>query len=154
MSRLKQRRSAAARAASRRNGRRSNGPRSPQGRAASAMNSRTHGLFSAASITDGQLLNGAAARLADLLAGLAGQSAEAECIKQIAVEAEVRLEAATELVRAARQKLTAILAIPCPEHGELTVTLRQLVRLAGYQRRFRGQRDRAVRQLLAVVAER
>jgi hypothetical protein len=118
------------------------------------MNSRTHGLFSAAPVAEAQLLSGAAARLADLLAGLAGQSAEAECIKQIALEAEVRLETATELVRAARQKLTAILAFPCPEQVDLTVTLRQLVRLAGYQRRFRGQRDRAVRQFLAVAAGR
>jgi hypothetical protein len=147
--RPKQQRSAAARAASRRNGRRSNGPRSTAGKAASAMNARKHGLFGAAPLDHEMPESTAAGELARRLAAMGAGSDETTTEKFEVLRAAVSLEAATTLVRDARIELARLLSFAETDLGDITAAAKSLARLCGYQRRFRGQRDRAIRHLRA-----
>ena len=140
-------RSPAAASASRRNGARSTGPGSVAGKASSSQNAVKHGLFRAQPFEPYEL-SPELARLAATLEGLAAARYEAEMHVEMACLAHVRLEAATRLVDQLRDELTVILVAGRGDAGRLDDLLEQLVRVSRYQRRFRGQRDRALRALL------
>lgn len=65
-----------------------------------------------------------------------------------AVVAAMRLEQATGIVRGLHMELADVFASDPMAADQLTRLLGQLVRMGRYERRFRGQRDRALRALL------
>lgn len=141
MSRL---RSAAQIAASRRNGARSRGPKSEAAKAASSQNAVKHGLFRRH--LDG--LAGAAGGASDLVRELElGASSHFDVVgTETSLTASQQLEEATALVHDLRERIAAAIAEQEPA-ATLADLLGQLARIARYQRRFRGQRDRALRGL-------
>ena len=140
-------RSPAAATASRRNGARSKGPRTSGGKAASARNARKHGLFCADSCAP-QGLSPSVAALAAALAEQIALRGDAGLLRDRVVLAATRLEQATGIVRSLRTELGQMLASEEPDSKQMTRVLVELVRMGRYERRFRGQRDRALRALL------
>lgn len=141
-------RSAEAAAASRRNGARSNGPRSASGKAASARNSRKHGLFSAEFAEEASLwpdLTELAEFTADMSAGRPGSARDSQFI----LIAAARFAQATRLLGDLRDELNGILASEAWDGERSAALVDEIVRLGRHQRRFRGQRDHSVRQLMA-----
>ena len=143
MSRKKSERAAEA---SRRNGARSQGPRSAEGKATSAGNARTHGLF-APILHEDRDASTWRERIAGILQAR-GDTSGAWLGGDIATEAAVRLEHATRLVQGLGQKVEAALEKEHPDPSEMTALLVQLARMRVYQRRFRGRRDRALRTMM------
>lgn len=145
-------RSLASSEASRRNGALSQGPRTALGKARSARNSRKHGLFSSNLVVTEALRASAIDVREDggqMSAGwldLADQS-------QVISIAGVQLDYATQLVSEMRVALDQMLAQPVLDVDAVAELLRQTVRISGYQRRFRGRRDRALRRLMAQSAQ-
>ena len=138
-------RSARAAQASRRNGARSRGPRTATGRERSAQNSLKHGLFSQQKRIDGPL-PAMAQSLGDCFAA-AGIISCSDV--DMVISAEVDLTKASLLIELADAELDAMLADMAFDTESFTSPLRQRGRIAGYERRFRGRRDRALRRLLA-----
>lgn len=141
---MKRPRSAAQIAASRRNGARSGGPKSNAAKAVSSQNAVKHGLFRK--------------RFEDLL-GLGEEDTELmEELQQgvrgdfdmLAIEtvliANRQLDRATAIVHDLQARATAALASP-ESAVPVAELIEDLARMARYQRRFRGQRDRALRGL-------
>lgn len=141
-------RSAAAAAASRRNGALSKGPRSASGKAAAARNARKYGLFSSA-ISEDEALLPAVAELASFAADLAAGSVIAELEAHQAVMAAVQLARATQVLEELRDKVSDYLGRERRDPAVLADILRQIARNTGYQSRFRGRRDRLLRALSA-----
>lgn len=145
-------RSLASSEASRRNGALSQGPRTALGKARSARNSRKHGLFSS------DLLVAEALRVSAIdLAGDGGQTSagwlDLADQRQVISLARVQLEHATQLVSEMRVALDQMLAQPVIEVDAVAELLRHTARISGYQRRFRGRRDRALRRMMAPSAQ-
>lgn len=139
-------RSAAAAAASRRNGARSKGPCTAKGKAASARNSLKHGLFS--SVAGPLSPSPAVAELGRALMVMAGKDGSAAWHIDTAISAAARLEQATAIVQHLRWELGELLERD-DSAEQLGLVLGNLVRMARYERRFRGRRDRALRALIA-----
>jgi hypothetical protein len=139
---MKRVRSAAQIAASRRNGARSRGPKSEAAKAASSQNAAKHGLFRRRA--DG--LVGSEDAGADPVRELelSAISGVDELGKETALTASRQLAEATALAHHLQARVTAALASEEPS-AMLVDLLQQLARIARYQRRFRGQRDRALR---------
>ena len=141
MSRL---RSAAQIAASRRNGARSRGPKSKAAKAASSQNAVKHGLFRRRldELVGSDEASGDLMRELDLGArsdfDLAGM--------ETARTASRQLDEATALVHDIQERVAVAFAED-ESAAAVADLLGQLARIARYQRRFRGQRDRALRGL-------
>ena len=132
--------------ASRRNGARSQGPRSAEGKARSAGNARTHGLF-APVVHEEREASSWQERIAVMLEAR-GDTSGVWLGGDIATEAAVRLEHATRLVQVLGQKLETAFEQEHPDPSEMAALLEQLARMRVYQRRFRGRRDRALRTMM------
>lgn len=144
-------RSAAAAAASRRNGARSKGPRSASGKAGSARNSRKHGLFSAEFAEEASLapeLDELAALTSALVAGHPSGALQSQLI----LLAAARFAQASRLLSDLRDELSGCLAQQEWDGERITALLGQITRIGQHQRRFRGQRDRALRRLMTEAA--
>lgn len=140
-------RSAAGVAASRRNGALSNGPRTAAGKAASAQNSRKHGLFSAGDGDHGEL-SPATAEFARYIDELTAGRPDLAIAGRQALLAAVQAERASILLEEIREELAVLLAEGmCCAHKSKGV-LERASRMSRYQRRFRGQRDRALRVII------
>jgi hypothetical protein len=139
-------RSAAAIEASRRNGARSAGPVSPAGKAASSRNARKHGLFGQGVAHDDVLPSPSFRRVQAFVAAHPSAS-RAAMVMAMAELASQRLARAAALVRDGDAALMTALDNDADER-EIGILIEQVCRLRSYQRRFRGQRDRAVRQAL------
>jgi len=135
-------RSAAAAAASRRNGAASCGPTSPQGKAASSRNARKHGLFTAQAVA-GPLSPKVAAILAEMECGTDNGRAWQ---RDLATIAALRLSRADELVRGLQAELAEKVLDQTRSEAELGELIGNLLRMQRHARRFRGQRDRALRR--------
>ncbi|MCB2050995.1 MAG: hypothetical protein KDE63_06155 [Novosphingobium sp.] len=147
MNRNPVRRSPAAAKASRRNGANSKGPRSIAGKARSSQNARKHGLFGhreSVAREGSPDLRHLAEVLEELARGCVGGHQDVER----ALEAAGKLEDVTVIVGSLGVTLDAWLV--AGGGGELDDLLVELMRMRRYQRRFRGQRDRALRALLKV----
>ncbi len=140
-------RSPAALVASRRNGANSKGPLSAAGKAKSAQNARKHGLFSTVQgerqerSAEGKAF---AAMLHQLQQGRCGTVWHGE----VALEAARKLEDVAGLVRHLQDELGAVLHSGDPRGEQLDRLVKLLASMRRYQRRFRGQRDRAIRAIL------
>jgi hypothetical protein len=133
--------------ASRRNGALSKGPRTTAGKAASARNAVKHGLFRSHALAP-QELSPAIATLAATLADQASGRGDAARLIETIMVAALRLEQATSIVRSLRTDLDQMFARGDMEDARMALVLGQLVRMGRYERRFRGQRDRALRALI------
>lgn len=143
-------RSAASAAASRRNGAQSKGPRTETGKAASAQNSRKHGLFAAGGDNAGEF-SPETAQFAGYIAELtAGRPDLAPAAREVVVAA-ARAERAQDLLEDIRTRLAALLGDDTHSAKEARNLLGQVARIGRYQRRFRGQRDRALRAIIKSV---
>ena len=143
-------RSPSAQAASRRNGARSRGPATAQGKAQSARNAVKHGLLAALPRLAGELPAWLAALEKQWYAMVTPEDRAARALIDSAVMAALRLQRTEAMVDA----LFGELLDPgrtrrpqeAPEPGQ-PAEARRLMVLLGYEKRFRGQRDRALRQL-------
>lgn len=144
-------RSAAAVAASRRNGALSRGPCSADGKAVSAQNSRKHGLFSAAPGSEAELAAGLT-ELASFIAELTGGRADLQMISRNALVAAARAERAGEIVVQLKAELALKLEEDRSDEAEVADLLTQIARIGRYERRFCGQRDRALRIIMKAAA--
>lgn len=136
-------RSAAAAEASRRNGARSKGPSSADGKAKSARNSVKFGLFSRSA--DMQVQSEAARLLAEEVAS-ADDTAASHYLMS-ALDAWGRLDQVILLLDRLNADLNLALAAG---GGDYEALVQEIVRMGRYERRFRGQRDRAMRAALGV----
>lgn len=140
-------RSLACAEASRRNGARSKGPRTALGKLKASQSSRKHGLFRAALLTGAELptsaadLEGIAEPRSTGWLDMADQS-------QLVRVAAAQLDEATRLLSEMRAELSSMLVDDAIDSGRLAELLKQITRIARYQRRFRGKRDRALRRLM------
>jgi len=144
----RRRRSAAAAQASRTNGARSKGPKSAAGKDASSRNAQKHGLFR----TDLDIEASPSPRIltfAEDLRLLAWDGWEAAEQRNVALDAVIRLDQATKLVRGASEGVSRTLSSDALDVALLVQQLRDLIRYRRYEGRLRGRRDRAVRKLLA-----
>lgn len=143
-------RSAASAAASRSNGAQSKGPRTETGKAASAQNARKHGLFAVGGDNPGEF-SPETAQFARYIAELtAGRPDLAPAAREVVVAA-VRAERAQDLLEEIRSSLAALLGDDAHNAKEARNLLGQVARIGRYQRRFRGQRDRALRAIIKAV---
>jgi hypothetical protein len=144
-------RSAAQVAASRRNGARSRGPCGAAAKAVSSRNAVKHGLFRKRLDGDPDA-NEVNSELVQQLRQDAAGDLDSLCLETILV-ANRQLNDAAALVHALQRQVTDLIATA---HAEAPIdeTVVQLWRMARYQRRFRGQRDRALRALGSVPAHR
>lgn len=138
--------SQAAAEASRRNGANSKGPTSAAGKARSAQNARKHGLFGSSWSAD-DITSPALDFLAATLDGLMEGNPAAPWHRESVLTAAHKLEHASRMVRRLSEKLDGLLRARTIDSLQFEQTLRQLVRIRRYQRRFRGQRDRAMRMI-------
>lgn len=136
--------SAAAAAASRRNGAQSRGPRTAAGKALASRNALKHGLFSRP--VPGTDLPGSP----QVLAALAGmdEAGWQTGIVQDALFADWQLLQATHLLARLDSEINTLLASGASDPTHLSDLLAQRARIGRYQRRFRGNRDHLLRQLL------
>lgn len=145
---MKRPRSAAQVAASRVNGARSRGPRSAAARSASSLNAVKHGLFRA------QPVGGAGLSASMLEVVLELRQREARGLDAMhldtALLAAARLAEASLIAGALREQIFASMASAEPA-STLAALIVQLARITRYQRRFRGQRDRALRAISVPV---
>ena len=144
-------RSAAAAAASRRNGAVSRGPCTEAGKAVSARNARKHGLFSAAPGSDAGF-SASLGELASFIAELTGGRADLQMISRNALVAAARAERAGEIVVQLKAELALKLEEERSNEAELADLLGQIARIGRYERRFCGQRDRALRAIIKALA--
>lgn len=148
---MKQSRSAAQCAASRVNGARSRGPRSAAARSASSLNAVKHGLFRAQPLEAAALSGPITAVVLELqqreIHGLGAMHLDT------ALLAAARLEEAAAIARHLRKHIAASIASAEPDTSFVGLIV-QLVRVTRYQRRFRGQRDRALRAISVPAADR
>jgi hypothetical protein len=144
---VSQPRSLASAEASRRNGALSKGPRTALGKVRSSQNSRKHGLFSAAVMAGS--LPASSLELGDIAGHAAG--GWRGCLDQVQVAgvARVQLGQATQIIDDMRAVLDQLLAEEEIDTEAVARLMKEITRLARYQRRFRGKRDRALRQLMA-----
>lgn len=160
-------RSESAREASRRNGARSRGPRSQAGKRMSSQNALKHGLRSKR-VEILRTVPPALAALARELRDASGDNADALALVERILVAELSRQRAAELLSKTLKEILdpeddmlAIIALlpgPIPNikvRGmQVYKLIRRLIaldwsqcqRLMAYERRFRGQRDRALRQ--------
>ena len=139
-------RSPAAAAASRRNGARSQGPCTAAGRAVAAGNARKHGLFSSRSRHPGGVPPSLAGLVEELEFGSTQSFAKDIGIARV-VEAAIRLTEATRLLDRVRDELSEAVFDDESDTWRFGPLIEQIARIGRYQRRFRGQRDRALRAL-------
>lgn len=150
MKEVSQPRSLASAEASRRNGALSKGPRTALGKVRSSQNSRKHGLFSAAVMAGS--LPASSLELGDIAGHAAGSWLGCLDQAQVAGIARVQLAQATQIIGEMRAELDQLLVEEELDNEGVARLIQQITRLARYQRRFRGTRDRALRQLLAPSA--
>jgi len=136
-------RSPAAAAASRRNGTASRGPTTAEGKAASSRNARKHGLFGA-EVGASPI----SPTVAAVFAELDQVSPTASWQREVATLAALRLSRANELVRFFQGELDACLFDHGVTSGHISNLITNLLRMQRHARRFRGQRDRALRKVL------
>lgn len=148
MNEARRSRSLASSEASRRNGALSQGPRTALGKVKSARNSRKHGLFSSELVVAEALRASAIDLRADGGQASAGWLDLADQAQVIGL-VRVQLERATQIVSEMRLELDQLLAQPALDVDDVAELLRRIARISGYQRRFRGKRDRALRRMLA-----
>lgn len=141
-------RSPAAAQASRRNGAVSRGPTSAEGKAASSRNARKHGLFGADAVS-GPI----SPRLAAVLGEL-GQGGDHSTLwqREIAIMAALRLSRANELARHLQGQLAVGVLDLSVSDGAVSDLIASLLRMQRHARRFRGQRDRALRKVVGAAA--
>lgn len=143
--------SAAAARASRINGSLSKGPRSAAGKRASARNSLKHGLFRT-DLGYNEAMSAGVSALAIALKSHGDLTWEAGALREVALEAAIRLEMAETLASQTRGEVAALLARDATDFALLAELLERLIRYGRYERRLRGRRDRAIRQLLGFSA--
>jgi hypothetical protein len=136
-------RSPAAAAASRRNGTASRGPTTAEGKAASSRNARKHGLFGA-EVGAGPI----SATMAAVFAELEQVSPVPSWQREVATLAALRLSRANELVSYLQAELAARILDSGATTGHVGELITSLLRMQRHARRFRGQRDRALRKIL------
>jgi hypothetical protein len=147
---VSQPRSLASAEASRRNGALSKGPRTALGKIRSSQNSRKHGLFSTAVMAGA--LPPSPLDLGDIAGDAAGGWLAFLDQAQVAGVARVQLGQATQIIDDMRAVLDQLLAEDELDTEAVARLMREITRLARYQRRFRGKRDRALRQLMVRCA--
>lgn len=147
------RRTEAAIRASKANGARSSGPVSGSGRARSARNARKHGLFEPVE-ADAQVLDKDDIELLDHLKTMGRGAWHGDQLIGESYHALVRLRRVLVLIKQASEDIGLLLAIESPDMPLLTERVTQLVRLARYERRFRGKLDRTMRALMSLDRER
>jgi hypothetical protein len=145
-------RSLAAAEASRRNGALSKGPKTALGKLKASQSSRKHGLFRAGLLTGGEV-PALAAGLEDILVHTSTGSLDLADQPELVRLASAQLDEATRLVGAMRARLDQLLIDDALDTEQLRVLLQRITRMARYQRRFRGKRDRALRRLMAGAAK-
>jgi hypothetical protein len=140
--------------ASQRNGALSKGPRTALGKVRSSQNSRKHGLFSSAVIS--AALPASPLDLVDIDCHAA--SGWLACLDQadVARIARAQLDQSTQIIGEMRAELDQLLTQEKWDGEAVAKLIQEIARLARYQRRFRGKRDRALRQMMtprASIAE-
>ncbi|MBU1605937.1 MAG: hypothetical protein KKD08_03895 [Alphaproteobacteria bacterium] len=139
--------------ASKANGARSRGPVSISGKAKSSRNARKHGLFSPIE-ADAHVLSKADIELLDHLRTLGRGAWNGDQLIGESYQTLVRLRRVLVLIKQAGEDIGLLLAIESPDMPLLTERVTQLVRLARYERRFRGKLDRTMRALMSLDRER
>lgn len=149
---MARRRGEAAARASRANGARSNGPVSAAGKASAARNARKHGLFTSG-VIDASTLGAADLELLGHLRSLGAGAWGGDRLIGQAVQALDRLGRVIVLIELASHDVDLMLADEALDTAQLAERVEKLVRLARYERRFRGQLDRAIRALIKLNDE-
>lgn len=144
-------RSLASAEASRRNGALSKGPRTALGKLKASQSSRKHGLFRSSLLLDASL-PASADDLKDVVSSTSTGWLDGADQSQLVKVALVQLEEATRILREMRAELDGLLASRGLDREHLAELVAQIARMARYQRRFRGKRDRALRRLMATAA--
>lgn len=140
-------------AASQRNGALSKGPRTARGKTASAQNSRKHGLFAAGDGNHGALSPGTS-EFARYLAQLTAGRPDLEMTGRRALVAAIKAEQSLGLLESIRDELASLLAQDLYSVQKAKSLLEKADRMSRYQRRFCGQRDRALRTIIGETRSR